>query len=66
MPRWENLAVEFTPSELELLAREAAECGLTLAEFIHDAALGRSVEVLAAAAQTRAAMGPGPRFNRLT
>jgi uncharacterized protein (DUF1778 family) len=66
MPRWENLAVEFTPSELELLAREAAECGLTLAEFIHDAALGRSVEVLAAAAQARAAMPAGPRFNRLT
>ena len=59
MPCWENVAVEFTASELELLAQEAAECGVALADFIHDAALER-------AAEERLAMAVGPRFNRLT
>jgi hypothetical protein len=66
MPRWEIVAVEFTSWELELLAQEAADCGMALEEFIHDAVLGRSVEVLAVAAQARAAAPVGPRFNRLT
>jgi hypothetical protein len=59
MPGWETVAVEFTSAELELLAREAAERGVELAEFIHDAALER-------AAEERVAMAVGPRFNRLT
>jgi hypothetical protein len=59
MPGWENVHVEFTSAELELLAQEAAECGVALADFIRDAALERAVE-------ERVPLPVGPRFNRLT
>jgi hypothetical protein len=79
MPRGQVVSVEFSSAELELIAHEAAECGVTPTEFVRDAALARSAarladgaqpgdhaEELAAIASRYAVVRSGPRFKHLT
>jgi hypothetical protein len=78
MPSAEVVSVRFDWAELELIAEEALDSGVTVPEFVRDAALSRSVsriaerteagdhsEELAAIASRYAALRSGPRFKHL-